>query len=170
MRRTGIQFAELLDEIILYATERLDDIGDQDFNLKVSEEKWSKKEVLGHLIDSAINNHRRFIVATTKNDLIFDGYDQDLWVRMNNYQSRDVEDIIETWSSMNFNIFVLLEGLTDEQLHRTTTEHRFHKMAMRPVAYEASSSLGFLIEDYLYHMEYHLSAIIDDYEFVGDYD
>ena len=56
--------------------------------------KWSPREVIGHLVDSASNNHQRFVLAPFKDSLVFDGYDQDAWVRTQRYQ----EASWPTWS------------------------------------------------------------------------
>ena len=115
-------------------------ISAQGFTHKGSPDLWSKKEVLGHLIDSAYNNHQRFLRATTQADFIFQGYDQDQWVLQNNYQNRPQEEVIDTWVTVNQHLAVLLEGLPKELLTQETTQHNFHNICMnRPKEGETSS-------------------------------
>jgi hypothetical protein len=125
--------------------------------------KWSKLEILGHLVDSAINNYQRILLAQLKDDLLYDGYDQVAWVRLNEYQSRNVDEVIRIWESINRHIASLISNITPARLHRKTLHHRFDKMSMKPLPKGSEASLAYLIWDYLFHLEHHLSQIIDDY-------
>jgi hypothetical protein len=131
---------------------------------KASPEKWSAKEVLGHLIDSAYNNHRRFLRALDQEDLIFTGYDQEAWVMLNGYQDREGSDVIDTFLLVQQHLASLLSRLPAERVNALTTRHEFHRMAMRKVAENTPSSLGFLIEDYLFHLVHHLRQIFPDFQ------
>ena len=68
---------------------------------KSSPEKWSPKEILGHLIDSAYNHHQRFLRANTQENLVFQGYEQAFWVVANRYQARPSNEIIDFWYQAN---------------------------------------------------------------------
>ncbi|MDQ3907305.1 MAG: hypothetical protein M3268_03060, partial [Acidobacteriota bacterium] len=65
------------------------------------EESWSAKQIVGHLIDSAANNHRRFVLAQSKDDLVFDGYAQEDWVRAQRYDAEPWPQIVELWRAYN---------------------------------------------------------------------
>ena len=81
------KFAEQLNGIIEQNISLLNEITDQEFSYKISTEKWSKKEILGHLIDSAENNIQRFVRVQYENEpFIF--YEQDEWVRIQDYQNK----------------------------------------------------------------------------------
>jgi len=67
---------------------RLLEIPEQQSAIARSEDKWSPKEIIGHLIDSASNNHQRFVRAQFTDELIFAGYEQEGWVRVQDYQGR----------------------------------------------------------------------------------
>ena len=138
-------------------------ISAQDFDHKDPPDQWSKKEVLGHLIDSAYNNHQRFLRATTQRDFIFQGYDQDQWVLQNNYQNRPKEEVIDTWVTVNQHLAVLLEGLPKELLTQETTQHNFYQICMNRPKEGETSSLAYLIWDYLFHLEHHLAQILPNY-------
>ena len=65
--------------------------------LPIAPGKWSPQEIIGHLVDSASNNHGRFVRAQLHDDLIFPGYDQEAWVRMQDYVSSDWVALIALW-------------------------------------------------------------------------
>lgn len=158
-----LDYPQALRKIIQHTAAEMALISALDFDHKDHPLKWSKKEVLGHLIDSAYNNHQRFLRATTQTDFIFEGYDQDQWVKQNNYQNRTQEEVINTWVTVNQHLAVLLEGLPKALLHRETTQHNFHNICMhRPKAGEPCS-LAYLIWDYLFHLEHHLAQILPNY-------
>lgn len=127
--------------------------------------RWSPKQVIGHLIDSAYNNHRRFLMAQHQDHLRFEGYEQVDWVDKNRYQDRDVREVVSTFLAVQNHLAEMLKSLPKELLDRQTTEHDFDQMAMRKVKAGTPSSLGFLIEDYLFHIVHHLRQIDADFDF-----
>jgi len=94
-------YPDILIQVTSLASEAIDSMSDTEMDLKPNPDKWSKKEILGHLIDSAYNNHGRFLAAQIQEDLVFSGYDQVYWVKQNNYQERDKEEILITWEIVN---------------------------------------------------------------------
>jgi hypothetical protein len=74
--------------------------------------KWSKKEIIGHLIDSAQNNIRRFVVAQYEDNPEIK-YRQDDWVRINNYQSYSLTDLIDLWYLLNKQIVSILSNSSE---------------------------------------------------------
>jgi hypothetical protein len=157
-------YHKLLRNILAQALPLLEEVEVKDFDFKSSPEKWSKKEILGHLIDSAYNNHRRFLMARSQYDLIFDGYEQVAWVERNRYQERQLEEIIMLWYTVNQHLAALIEGLPSELLERETADHNFHVIGMKRPEEGAVSSLAYLIWDYLFHLEHHLDQILEGYE------
>ncbi len=131
---------------------------------KRSPDSWLKKEILGHLIDSAINNIRRVVVAGSQDHLIFDGYDQDLWVRANNYQEREWTDIIDTWTRYNHHFSQIICEIDEELLSRKSLLHNYHLIGFGKVESDEEVSLSQLIEDYIAHMRHHLNQILDSNE------
>jgi len=85
-------------------------ISEVEFSAKPRPDKWSKKEVIGHLIDSAQNNLRRFITARTEDrpKII---YEQDFWVSANGYQSASQDDVITLWRLINERICAVLAAM-----------------------------------------------------------
>ena len=80
---------------------RLRDLADDGTTRRPAPGKWSPREIIGHLIDSASNNHQRFVRASFQDDLVFAGYDQDRWVAMQRYQEARWEDLLTLWASFN---------------------------------------------------------------------
>ncbi len=157
-------YSSTLRTILFNASEPLKAISEADFAVKPAPHKWSKKEILGHLIDSAYNNHQRFLRAEAQGDLVFQGYNQDEWVLKNNYQNRYAEQLHIMWYSVNFHMSYMIAGLSDKLLQEETTQHNFHRICMNRIPEGQPTTLGYLVWDYLFHMEHHLSQISSDYE------
>lgn len=157
-------YSSTLEKILTSAEAKIKAMDKAEMNYKPSEKKWSKKEILGHLIDSAYNNHQRFLRAEKKGDLIFEGYDQEEWVRKNKYQNRELGEVLSFWIQVNKHIMELVNGLSEATLNKETLNHNFYKVSMNPVSEGEPSSLSYLIWDYINHLEHHLAQIIPDYK------
>lgn len=117
---------------------------------KPSPSVWSKKEVLGHLVDSAMNNLRRFVVTQYQhNDKIY--YWQDEWVAFQDYQNAPVEELIELWKLLNLQICRTIDNMPAERLSYTCDTGKTS---------EDLYTLEFLIDDYIVHMQHHLKDIL----------
>lgn len=149
-----------LQAILRAAAEGLAAIPAAELDAKPDPNRWSKKEILGHLIDSAYNNHQRFVRADPPDHLRFAGYDQDEWVRRNAYRLRPAEEVVATFFTVHHHLAYVIASVRDDLLHYATSEHDFHRIAMRRVPAGEPRSLGFLIEDYLYHLVHHLRQVI----------
>ena len=99
-----------LQEIISVFSKKIQAIPAHEFDAKPTINKWSKKEVLGHLIDSAQNNLRRFVVGQYDHEPNI-VYNQDFWVKANNYQSMADADLIKLWVLVNERIIAILRNL-----------------------------------------------------------
>ncbi len=107
--------------------------------------KWSKREELGHLLDSAVNNHHRFIRAQLTERLLFPAYAQEAWVALQGYHGSDWVELVELWHLYNRHLAQVIARIPQDKLtHMCTIDHR------EPV------SLAFLVEDYLEHLKHHL--------------
>jgi hypothetical protein len=160
-----LNYSYTLKVIVSKAVKSLHMISESEFKSKSFPKKWSKKEILGHLIDSAVNNLRRFTKSPLNDQYIFERYHQDRWVEINDYQNRQSRSLIELWESINYHIAYLISRIPDEHLLKKTTNHNFHEICMLMVEEGSESSLSYLIWDYLYHMEHHLSQIISNYDY-----
>src|ERR1043165_7301266 len=99
--------AARLDKMIDEHVSSLRSVSQDEFHFKPSAKKWSKKEILGHLVDSAQNNIRRFIVAQYEErpKIV---YNQDQWVAITNYQQYPATDLIDLWHQLNKHICQVL--------------------------------------------------------------
>src|SRR5512133_1911585 len=75
--------------------------------------KWSAKEIVGHLIDSAAHNHQRFVRARWQDDLVFVPYQQDEWVSTQDYQSAPWLELVDLWASYNRHLVRVMRGVPD---------------------------------------------------------
>jgi hypothetical protein len=119
--------------------------------------KWSIKEIVGHLIDSAANNHRRFVLAQFQDTLVFPGYAQDAWVRDQRYQDADWPFQVALWAGYNQHLVHVVRAIPPALLERPRPEHNLDELAWRPVPRTEPATLGYLIEDYVAHIEHHLA-------------
>lgn len=118
------------------------------FSIKPGTGKWSSKEIIGHLIDSAANNHQRFVrVQFEDNPAI--SYNQDNWNKYNFYQQISGTQIISFWAAYNRQLVELIRRIPTESLHRKCQVG------------DESFTLEFLIQDYVVHMEHHLGQVVD---------
>jgi hypothetical protein len=112
--------------------------------------KWSKKEIMGHLVDSAIYNIIRFTQVQYKpSPYVVEGYEQDKLVELNDYQNVPIENILMAWEQLNRQDIFILSKLTQEQL------------SIPIIRKGEEKTLGWLAEDYVNHMEHHLEQICD---------
>jgi hypothetical protein len=124
-------------------------IDEQAFSFKPAPNKWSKKEILGHLIDSANNNHQRFVRARFEDvPTIF--YQQDNWNKYGYYNLVGSEQVIALWAAYNNYLAELISHIPEEALGREckTDDGKSH-------------TLEFLINDYVDHLEHHLKQIVN---------
>jgi hypothetical protein len=111
--------------------------------------KWSRKEVIGHLIDSAANNHHRFVKAQFTDDLLISRYAQQPWVKCQDYRSRAWAELLLFWKSYNLHLLHVASRIPAERLEALC---RFED--------GESVSLRFLVTDYVVHLKHHLKQIL----------
>lgn len=110
--------------------------------------KWSKKEIIGHLVDSAANNHQRFVRGQFEDQPAV-SYNQDKWVAYGSYQQMDGKIIINLWSAYNRMLLELIRNIPQENLQLTCMTN------------SESQTLEFLVNDYVAHIEHHLHQVVD---------
>src|SRR4051812_36596008 len=129
----------------------INQLSDAAFSFKQTPVKWSKKQILGHLIDSAANNHQRFIRIQYEQEPVF-FYDQDEWNRLHHYNELDRNQLIRFWEIYNEHIMEVIKRILPQNLDRKGSSRNGHKQTLR-----------WFIQDYVEHMEHHLKQIIDNY-------
>ncbi|MFM7855881.1 MAG: DinB family protein [Flammeovirgaceae bacterium] len=138
-----------LESIVNDFGKRISAISEVDFCAKPQPDKWSKKEILGHLIDSAENNLRRFICGQYEVPAPNIRYNQDFWVVANQYQSTLSKDVIENWRLANLKICKVLRKMPQEN-YTLVCDFGDGKFL----------TLEWLAEDYVKHLKHHLNQII----------
>src|SRR5438876_7788717 len=101
---------------VLKTADRLRQIKDAEASVRPAPGKWSKKEILGHLVDSAANNHQRFVRLQLTSRIDLPGYDGDEWVRLQKYQDRSWAQIIELWQTYNTQLASLIRQVNPAAL------------------------------------------------------
>jgi hypothetical protein len=142
--KTLAHLKRLLDEL----PPRLAKLPAATVNHKPSPSQWSPKEELGHLLDSAANNHQRIVRTQLEEKPAMPGYDGDRWVELHRYQQRDWRDLIERWQILNKQLLAAAEAVPDSAWSRTCT-----------IADSKPLTLKFVFEDYVEHMIHHLTHI-----------
>ena len=118
---------------------------------KSAPDKWSKKEILGHLIDSAANNHHRFIKAQYSPSPYFvDGYAQNDWIKIQDYNEKNTNELVNFWKVYNEHILSIMKNTSEESL-------KIELKAEDP--FENAENLFLLMKDYVDHMDHHLNQI-----------
>lgn len=145
-----IELAERLKQLIQTGLDYISQTDPAELSLKSSPGKWSKKEILGHLIDSGINNLQRFTeIQYESKPYKIRKYKQDDLVRANDYQNADIQELTDFWKAVNFRIRNLILLQTDNSLAYPVD-----------LGEKEQVDLGFLIRDYVHHLEHHLKQIM----------
>lgn len=118
--------------------------------------KWSRKEIIGHLIDSATNNHGRFVRAQLQDDLVFEGYEQAEWVDVQRYQAREWAELVLLWQSLNHHLAHVMETTETNALTKPRARHNLDRLAWQPVSATEPTTLEYFMRDYLGHLKHHL--------------
>ena len=145
---------EAKNEVLMLVGQALLDfnkISKESWDEKPNPIKWSRKELLGHLIDSASNNLRRLIVGQYEQGTKI-VYHQDEWVAYQNYQEMDVDDVKTLWKLMNEQIAHVIGRIPQSKLDNTCDTGK-GKVEVHTLVY--------FIEDYIVHLKYHLKQIND---------
>ena len=142
------QAMDNLRALIAVVPVRLSAITSEQTAAKSAPNSWSIKEELGHLIDSAVNNHQRVVRAGLEDDLAMPSYDGDQWVELHGYQNRDWSDLIALWRSLNRQLLTAAEAAPE-----SSWSHKLSVGGSEPV------TLGFVLVDYIAHMSGHLRHI-----------
>jgi hypothetical protein len=145
MVEQSIKRLEYLTDII---PSLINEMGEESFSLKISKDKWSKKEIIGHLIDSATNNHQRFVRGQFEMTPEI-SYNQNKWNEFSFYQQINAEQIISFWTIYNKQLLEIIKRIPIDNLKREI------KIG------ENIFTLKFLIADYVDHLEHHLKQIVE---------
>lgn len=125
-------------------------IDKNDAALRPAPGKWSKKEIIGHLIDSACNNHQKFVRTqlSVSGHLDFPRYAQNDWVAVQQYQNMDWAQIIALWKAYNLHLASVMEACPE-----ATYTHTISVDGSEPLR------LDFIMTDYVAHLDHHMKAV-----------
>jgi len=140
---------EKLQTLVEVVPGRLAEFTEAESVIRPAPGKWSKKEILGHVIDSAANNHQRFVRAQAEPEFSFPGYAQEFWVDTQQYQQESWKTLIDLWKGYNAHLLHVIAQVSSEGL-----KHRCSIGGAEPV------TLEFLITDYVRHLAHHLEQIL----------
>ncbi len=141
------ELRERLEVVLRSAMPWLVTVSEAEASVPEGEGKWSGKEVMGHLIDSAVNNLGRIVRMQIEDGQSFAGYEQMAWVSLEHYAEREWAQVLALWFALNEHVAWVIRHVEKSRL------------ANRGVIEGDNVTLGFLIADYVAHMEHHLRAM-----------
>jgi hypothetical protein len=118
---------------------------------KPQADKWSKKEIIGHLIDSACNNQQKFVRTMAQPQVDFIGYEQNHWVDAQHYQAADWQTLLDFWAAYNHHIAHIIEHADPSVLDNKISINGSENFTLR-----------FIMADYAQHLTHHLKQILPD--------
>jgi hypothetical protein len=141
-----------IESLLIDVPVRFSSIPSNIVSSKSSPEKWSKKEILGHLCDSAINNLSRFIRVQYEDEPVdIHRYAQNEWVKFNGYKNKPAQEILDFWICLNNQIVFVVSNIPKEKQNVKCDTGDGNIMSVK-----------LLFEDYLNHLKHHLEQIFKD--------
>lgn len=153
-----------LRRVIATATPRLEAIADDQAASPRGPGKWSRKEIIGHLIDSATINHQRFVRAQFTDELIGPTYDQDAWVRVQRYREAPWRELVSLWTFMNLQLARVMEAVPSHVRTMPRARHNLEQVAFRAIPPSEPATLEYFMQDYVVHLEHHLGQVFESLE------
>jgi len=137
------------EELLITVPRRLAELDEADVARKPAADRWSKKEILGHLIDSAGNNHQRFVRAQRVPLLNSPTYEQEFWVSAQAYATEPWPDLVNLWLLLNRHLLHIVKAMPDDVLG--------HQLVIggRPAV-----TLEYVVADYLRHVDNHVAQLL----------
>jgi hypothetical protein len=144
--------ADNIEQQVNSAVDRWRILSEQILTFRPSEDAWSVKEIIGHLVDSASNNHQRFVRLQLTDRLIFPDYGQDNihWVRIQNYQEQKWGELLSLWRYFNIQLAYIIRSVDPSCLTNVWE-----------IDAKSNASLYELMTDYLRHLELHLNQVAE---------
>ena len=147
--------AQHLLDTLQKALPLLQQISDADASVKPAPHKWSYKEIIGHLLDSASNNQQKFVRCIQQTGTNMPPYEQDAWVAIQRYNDTAWNDLLNVWYALNNHIAHVMKHIPVN-----TLEHEIY------IGDKGPFTLAFIVRDYPEHLKHHLKAILPDAGFL----
>jgi hypothetical protein len=144
---------EELNKIVKETIVKLNKFSAEEWDSRSAKGKWSKKEIIGHLIDSAANNHQRF-VRVQYEEMPAITYEQEFWVASQQYGSQPAENLINLWSSYNRHLAHIISVFPKDKYNRLCTVNKGGQ--------PSTVTIEWVFSDYISHLKHHLSKITDE--------
>ncbi len=137
--------------LIKIAVEKYESLSAEELAKQPAPGKWSKQQILGHLIDSAVNNLKRFTDAQiSEQPYLISSYQQDGLMEVNHYRDLPIQHLLSLWHSLNQQIIFVAERIPQNKLSYPV-QPQYEKTGTK--------TLAWLICDYVAHMEHHFKTI-----------
>jgi hypothetical protein len=150
-----------LRRVLADAKPGLEAIMEADAAIPRAPGKWSRKEIIGHLIDSASNNHQRFVRAQFTDELMCPTYDQDAWVRSQCYREAPWRELVLLFALFNLQLARVMDAIPAEIRAMPRARHNLDRVAFRTIPASEPATLEYFMRDYVVHLEHHLAQIFE---------
>jgi len=144
------------ESLLSMAFPLLQSISESESSIRPASDKWSKKEILGHLIDSASNNHQRFVRAQLSSEIRLPEYEQERWVRAQSYQTESWENIVGLWKSFNLHLLHVAANIPVDKTN-----------SLCFIGENEPVMLEFLFSGYVDHVKHHLQQLLTEHSLRG---
>lgn len=155
----AIDYVDDLRSTAIGTAARLQQVSELVAARRPAQDKWSCKEIIGHLIDSAAHNHQRFVRAQFQDDLVFSGYAQVEWVSVQNYQNASWQNLVRLWREFNLHLAHVIESMSATERLRSRHRHNLNELAWKQVPADRPTTLDYFMRDYVDHLHHHLRQV-----------
>ena len=97
--------------------------------------------------------------AQFKENLVFDGYEQDAWVSLQRYSEAPWNELIDLWRNFNLHIARVMQAAPKDERHRKRARHNLDQLAWKPIPHDEPATLDYFMSDYVAHLKHHLRQI-----------
>ena len=166
-----MNYSEIIDDIVSLVKREepiLRSLPEDVISTRFNHQNRSIKMLLGHLVDSASNNHQRMVRLQyaprvghcipdgERGMLVFPDYtqDNDLWIRLQDYQSEDWDTLISLWKHYNLHIAHIIGCVDPAKLSAYWLDYQGNQV-----------TLNDMILGYTVHLKLHIGHI---HELMGE--